>query len=293
MIQKQEFKNGIVYQGDCIDVLDTVNIEFDHVLTDPPYGYLQHRIETNFDYKKLFDKIKMLSNRKTGIVIFGRGDLFFEWNLYLKTLGFIHKEDCGLYKKRHGSPFLKMSRNLEYFTIRGMDKFIINKVKIPITDEYNITDKQIADWHRRISCNSMYCQEVIKYLQDGTIEYNQISKSRENVTVSPNLLGNSTILSNIKSLIEGKILSNCIFSSRDILDKGISHPTIKPTSSLRYIIQAISNDGDTIFDPFLGSGSTAIACIETGRKFIAVELDNKYFDMACKRIEERESSYLF
>ncbi|MGL4898123.1 MAG: hypothetical protein ACRC31_06840, partial [Cetobacterium sp.] len=108
MIQKQVFKNGIVYQGDCIDVLGTVNIEFDHVLTDPPYGYLNHKIETNFDYKKLFDKIKMLSNRKTGIVIFGRGDLFFEWNLYLKQLGFIHKEDCGLYKKSTPSPLLKM-----------------------------------------------------------------------------------------------------------------------------------------------------------------------------------------
>ena len=44
--------------------------------------------------------------------------------------------------------------------------------------------------------------------------------------------------------------------------------------------------GQTILDPFMGSGTTGVACVKLGRKFIGIELDEKYFDIACKRIEE-------
>jgi len=43
--------------------------------------------------------------------------------------------------------------------------------------------------------------------------------------------------------------------------------------------------GDTILDPFMGSGTTGVACVQTNRKFIGIELNKKYFDIACKRIE--------
>ncbi|MGL4897379.1 MAG: DNA methyltransferase, partial [Cetobacterium sp.] len=60
-----------------------------------------------------------------------------------------------------------------------------------------------------------------------------------------------------------------------------------------YLILTYSNQDEVILDGFCGSGSLPIACIETGRKFIGVELDNKYFDIACKRIENREENYLW
>jgi site-specific DNA-methyltransferase (adenine-specific) len=63
------------------------------------------------------------------------------------------------------------------------------------------------------------------------------------------------------------------------------HPTQKPVELLEYLIKTYSNSDDLILDPFMGSGSTAIACINTGRKFIGIEKDNHFFDVACKRIE--------
>jgi len=47
-----------------------------------------------------------------------------------------------------------------------------------------------------------------------------------------------------------------------------------------------SNENDIILDPFIGSGTTGIACVQTNRRFIGIEINEKYFDIACKRIEE-------
>jgi site-specific DNA-methyltransferase (adenine-specific) len=52
------------------------------------------------------------------------------------------------------------------------------------------------------------------------------------------------------------------------------------------LIEASSNPGETVLDPFMGSGTTGVVCAKKGRKFIGIEIDEKYFDIACRRIEE-------
>jgi len=64
------------------------------------------------------------------------------------------------------------------------------------------------------------------------------------------------------------------------------HPTQKPIAVMEWLIQRLTNESDIVLDPFMGSGSTGVACINTNRKFIGMELDQKYFDIASKRIEE-------
>ena len=63
------------------------------------------------------------------------------------------------------------------------------------------------------------------------------------------------------------------------------HQNQKPVDLLKQCILKHSDENDIIFDGFMGSGSTGVACIETGRKFIGVELDKKYFEIAKERIE--------
>lgn len=62
------------------------------------------------------------------------------------------------------------------------------------------------------------------------------------------------------------------------------HPTQKPLPLMVWTIKWLKSM--TIVDPFMGSGTTGVACVKLGRKFIGIELDEKYFDIACKRIEE-------
>jgi len=64
-----------------------------------------------------------------------------------------------------------------------------------------------------------------------------------------------------------------------------SHPTEKPTALMNALINDFTNSGQIILDPFMGSGTTGVACANLGRKFIGIEIDYKYFDIACERIE--------
>lgn len=76
--------------------------------------------------------------------------------------------------------------------------------------------------------------------------------------------------------------------------KKYGHPTIKPLDITTKIIRNSSRSGDIILDPFMGSGTTGVACKKLGREFIGIEIDEKYYDLACKRInEENDETRLF
>jgi site-specific DNA-methyltransferase (adenine-specific) len=68
-------------------------------------------------------------------------------------------------------------------------------------------------------------------------------------------------------------------------DRDGHHPTEKPWRLLADLVKDFTNMGDTVLDPFMGSGTTGVACAKLGRKFIGIELDPAYFDTACRRIE--------
>lgn len=62
------------------------------------------------------------------------------------------------------------------------------------------------------------------------------------------------------------------------------HPTAKPVPLFEYLIRTYTNEGDTVLDNTMGSGTTGVACANTGRNFIGIEKDAGYFDIACKRL---------
>lgn len=66
------------------------------------------------------------------------------------------------------------------------------------------------------------------------------------------------------------------------------HPTQKPSALMQELVGLFSNTGETILDPFMGSGTTGVACANLGRKFIGIEIDKKYFDIACERIDQAQ-----
>ena len=67
-------------------------------------------------------------------------------------------------------------------------------------------------------------------------------------------------------------------------DEGKLHPTQKPIALYEYLIRTYSNEGDTILDPCMGSGTTGVACIHTNRKFIGIEKDCDYYQVASNRL---------
>jgi DNA modification methylase len=70
------------------------------------------------------------------------------------------------------------------------------------------------------------------------------------------------------------------------LGDGKEHPTQKPVEVMKWCIEQLPADCARILDPFMGSGTTGVACARLGRSFIGIEIDERYFDIACRRIED-------
>ena len=75
----------------------------------------------------------------------------------------------------------------------------------------------------------------------------------------------------------------------DKIRRGSLHPTQKPVALLEYLIKTYTLEGETVLDNAMGSGSTGVACVNTGRNFIGIEKDDKYFEIAKNRIESIRS----
>lgn len=66
------------------------------------------------------------------------------------------------------------------------------------------------------------------------------------------------------------------------------HPTGKPLGLFTDFVSNFTESGETVLDPFMGSGTTGVACMNLGRKFIGIEIEKKYFDIACERIDQAQ-----
>lgn len=105
----------------------------------------------------------------------------------------------------------------------------------------------------------------------GFLPYSELARLNEKYTATFNLWQG------------GKSKSNVLEYKKD--NDGY-HPTQKPVALLEDLIQTYSNEGDTVFDFTMGSGSTGVACANTGRRFVGIELDKHYFDIAHQRVSE-------
>jgi len=75
------------------------------------------------------------------------------------------------------------------------------------------------------------------------------------------------------------------YANGSLANEGKQHPTQKPLPLMEWCIGFLPNDCVTILDPFMGSGTTGVAAVNLGRKFIGIEIEPKYFDIACRRIQ--------
>lgn len=76
------------------------------------------------------------------------------------------------------------------------------------------------------------------------------------------------------------------FSTLDNLAEGKGHTCPKPLTFVQAQIARFSVEADVIVDPFMGSGTTGVGCVKLGRRFVGIEIDERYFDIACRRIDE-------
>jgi DNA modification methylase len=84
-----------------------------------------------------------------------------------------------------------------------------------------------------------------------------------------------------------------VIASNETAEKN-GHPVPKPVGWMRWLVALTTRRGETVLDPFMGSGTTGVAAVQQGRQFVGIERERAYFDIACERIEnaQRQSSLL-
>jgi len=129
-------------------------------------------------------------------------------------------------------------------------------------------------------CTEQTYNEIISVFgidkMDGFLPYVELARLNEKYTATFNLWQG------------GRSKSNVLEYAKD--NDGY-HPTQKPVALLEDLIQTYSNEGNTVLDFTMGSGSTGVACVNTNRNFIGMELDQQYFEIAKKRIAESASRH--
>lgn len=120
--------------------------------------------------------------------------------------------------------------------------------------------------------------------------YNRQWRSGKPYTMTRNVKGVGEYADNsikrIKTINKGKYNPCSILEIKgDIKSEKGLHPTQKPVALMEYLIKTYTNETETVLDFTMGSGSTGVACKNTNRNFIGIELDKGYYDIACERLE--------
>ncbi len=153
-----------------------------------------------------------------------------------------------------------------------------------------VFNKTLPVGHGYAKHRPMSNHENIVVFASGKTVYNPQMTPREKPRVytrkAASLSGSSSMTSHdgATRVLEGKYPTT-VQTFNTSIQKGKVHPTQKPVALMEYLIKTYTNEGETVLDFTMGSGSTGVACVNTGRRFIGIELDLNYFNIALERIE--------
>lgn len=234
-----------LYNGDCLEVMKTIkDYSVDLILCDLPYGTTVCKWDNVIPFDKLWEQYNRILKENGVALLFGSEP--FSSQLRLSNLK-NYKYDL-YWKKEKPTNFMQLKRRA-------------GKVTENICVFYN---KQCT-----------YNPQMVKH--EGKLVKN-----------SPKASHNSIVSGVSKSKItpyndNGFRYPNDILEFRRVKLNEYVHPTQKPVPLLEYLIKTFSNEDDLVLDNCMGSGSTGVACKNTNRNFIGIELDKNYFEIAKNR----------
>ena len=236
--------------GDCLEIMKEIpNKSIDMILCDLPYGIIGCKWDNVIPFDELWEQYERIIVDNGAIVLFGSEP--FSSRLRCSNLK-LFKYDW-IWKKNKTCGFL-------------------NAKNAPLK-EYEI----ISVFSKGKTSNGN--KNNMKYYPQGLKEVNKIKHS-----VSRNL---DTVIGTRPSR-KGEYISKYTGYPKSILEfqneRKQIHPTQKPVKLLEYLIKTYTIEGNLVLDNCMGSGSTGVACVNTNRNFIGIELEEKYFNIAKERI---------
>ena len=240
-----------LYHGDCLEVMDELikrGVKVDAIICDPPYGTTCAKWDSIIPLNEMWKRLNQLIKPNDAIVLFGSEPFSSQLRMSnIKNYKYDWKWD-----KVVGSNFVQAKRQ----PLRIYEDVVVFYEKQPTYNpQMTIRPKE----NERSSGKSKLKENRINGIQQIVSD-----------------------TSNRKKYPVNKLEFNRL--SKELNSKYVLHPTQKPVALLEELIKTYSNEGDTILDNCMGSGSTGVACINTNRHFIGIELDEKYYKIAHDRI---------
>lgn len=240
-----------LYNSDCIEAMKKISDKsIECIICDLPFGVSQCKWDTPISFDKLWESYERIIKDNGAIVLFG----IEPFSSLLRTSNLtIYKYDW-IWRKPKGTGHL-------------------NAKKQPLRDTENISVfyKKQCTYNPQFSVGKPYTSlkggKMSKAVESGTTVYGRYMNGSE-------FRNDNSGFRYPKQVLEF-----------GIVERNTVHPTQKPVPLIEYLIKTYTNENDIVLDNCMGSGSTGVACVNTNRRFIGIEIDNTYFNAAVKRID--------
>jgi DNA modification methylase len=237
-----------LFNDDCLKVLPTIpDKSIDLILTDPPYGTTACKWDSVIPFEPMWKELKRIIKNNGCIALFGSEP--FSSALRMSNIN-NYRYDW-VWDKVIGTGFL----NANKMPLKGFENILVFYKNLPTYNPIKTKGKPFKDSRN----NPEKRREIKEYLGTKPKPNKQDNKGDRHP----------------RGFIK--------ISSRN---NNPIHPTQKPVPLLEYLIKTYTNEGDTVLDFTMGSGTTGVACKNTNRNFIGIEMDKNYFDIAKNRIED-------
>ena len=298
-------KYDINIQGDCIEYMKKIeDNSIDLVVADPPYWKVigekwDYEWKTEEDYVKW--SLKWIEEVARILRI---GGTFYCFG-YFRTLALLvpHLEQLGLELRQQ----IIIDKGIRSVSGRATKKYkifpnVTESILFIIKDNKKFIKPFLKEKQKEIGLTAKQINEALGVKSNGggmwsiytgnnvceqfpTEElWNKLSK----------ILNFNLSYKKVAQTFNPQMGYTDVWTDIDFYKEKHLHPTQKPLRLIKRLVEASSNEGDIVLDPFAGSGSTQVACIHLNRHYIGIEMDTNYYQMASKRIAlERSSPKIF
>jgi len=254
MLNKIELPGATLYLGDCLEVLPTLEYEVDMVCADPPYGTTRAKWDSIIPLEPMWVQLNELI-KKNGAIVMTAAQPFTTTLIASNMKMFKY---CWVWEKTRAVGF-------------------VNAKLKPMNKHEDIVVFSLGKTSNGNANNMTYNPQ-------GLVRLDKEVRGRKGAASDSD--GNGYGRPSMKSKYV-QSHTNYPTTNLKIASEGKSvHPTQKPVALMEYLIKTYTNEGETVLDFTMGSGTTGVACANQGRKFIGIEMDEKYFDISVERIKE-------
>lgn len=238
-----------LYNGDCLEIMDKLieeGVKVDAIITDPPYGKITKTCEWDkiIPFDEMWKRLYKLKKENTPIILFG----------------------CQPFTSALNMSNLKDFRyEIIWQKDKGTDFGNANRKPLNIHENISVFYEKLPTYNRIFDKGTPYIRK-----NNRTNGKNDTNFTTDNSGTWIN---------------EGKRTPTTVrYVSRPNVTRKPLHPTEKPIKLMEWLIESYTNENDLVLDFTMGSGTTGVACLNTNRDFIGIELDENYFNIAKNRM---------